>query len=117
MKINVNIGLRGSGATAFSIASEKSHFAVMKLLIKKGNDGLLNNGWCSDNWTPNIVLCKEATVTESTTSADTIIGLGKTQQSKVEENLSPGHSWLVLSKTKLKHFTFPVVSSTSYTTG
>ena len=72
-KIDVNIGMLGDGANAFSIASEKSHFPVMKQLIDKANERetneVLNNGWCSDNWTPKLVLCKETTVTESTTPA------------------------------------------------
>ena len=79
-KIDVNIGMLGDGANAFSIASEKSHFPVMKQLINKakafrdegnerGAEELLNNGWCSDNWTPKRVLCKGTTVTESTTPA------------------------------------------------
>ena len=81
-KIEVNIGMLGDGANAFSVASEKSHFPVMKQLINKaealgikgdeqGAQELLNSGWCSDNWTPKLVLCKETTLIVSTTSAPT----------------------------------------------
>ena len=81
-KIEVTIGMLGDGANAFSVASEKSHFPVMKQLINKaealqiegdeqGAQELLNSGWCSDNWTPKLVLCKETTIIESTTSPPT----------------------------------------------
>ena len=58
--VDVNIGRRVNGGTACSIASEKSHFEVMKALIVKlenlekvGKIGKssMSKGWCIDNWT------------------------------------------------------------------
>ena len=48
--VDVNIGKRVNGGTAFSIASEKSHFDVMKALILN-EESILGEGWCIDNWT------------------------------------------------------------------
>ena len=36
------------GGTAFSIASEKSHFNVMRALVNGKSDK--TKGWCNDNW-------------------------------------------------------------------
>ena len=47
--INVNIGRRITGGTAFSIASEKSHFGVMAALIVNKKSSV-SKGWCSDSW-------------------------------------------------------------------
>ena len=55
--VDANIGRRFNGGTAFSIASEKSHFHVMKSLIvnQKSN---LSKGWCISNWA---MPCKQIT--------------------------------------------------------
>lgn len=67
--IDLNIGTN-TGATAFSIASEKSHFQVMEQIIKKvSNAGTMRDGWCLDNWTPVLILCKWTTGKETTLTA------------------------------------------------
>ena len=48
--VNANKGSKIDGGTAFSIASEKSHFDVMRALIKYGKSHK-SNGWCSSQWT------------------------------------------------------------------
>ena len=48
--VDVNIGRRYNGGTAFSIASEKSHFDVMEALIID-EKSIKSKGWCSDQWT------------------------------------------------------------------
>ena len=48
--VDVNIAVKESGATAFSIASEKSHFNVLRTLIINGKSNEIK-GWCSDDWT------------------------------------------------------------------
>ena len=72
--IDINIGLPKSGATAFSIASERNHFKVMKEIIKKGESGFLHDGWCSDNWTPQLILCNTITTEEITLPTNEVTG-------------------------------------------
>ena len=47
--INPNIGLKFDGGTAFSIASKKSRFEIMKKLISHEKTDV-SRGWCKDNW-------------------------------------------------------------------
>ena len=47
--VNLNIGAKLDGSTAFSIASEKAHFEIMYQLISHGKSDY-DKGWCSDNW-------------------------------------------------------------------
>ena len=55
---DVNINERVVGGTAFSIASEKSHFKVMRVLTENGqSDG--NKGWCRDNWAKPCIISKD----------------------------------------------------------
>ena len=72
--INLNIGHTKSGETAFSIASEVSHFDVMAELISSEWN---LDGWCTDNWTPLHIKCNPETSTGSgqqTTTVHTLIG-------------------------------------------
>ena len=46
---DVNIGQIIDGGTAFSIASEKAYFDVMRVLIEDGESDE-NKGWCSGKW-------------------------------------------------------------------
>ena len=58
--LNSNGGVNIGGGTAFSIASEKRHYMVLKLLIIHVNNDdniALSKGWCEQNWTPIITLC------------------------------------------------------------
>ena len=48
-KVLVNIGRQIDGGTAFSIASEKGNFEVMRTLIQNRKTDLVK-GWCTDNW-------------------------------------------------------------------
>ena len=48
--VDVNIGVTKNGGTAFSIASEKSQFNVLRTLIINGKSNEIK-GWCSDDWT------------------------------------------------------------------
>ena len=68
--VDVNIGRRVNGGTALTIASEKSHFDVMKALIVNGKSNM-SKGWCIDNWT---VPCKQIAdlSTATTTPATTV---------------------------------------------
>ena len=50
LNTDVNIGRRINGGTAFSIASEKSHFGVLEALILSKNSQE-SKGWCIDMWT------------------------------------------------------------------
>ena len=47
--INANIGREIDGGTAFSVASERSHFNVLRALIENGKSDE-SKGWCSDQW-------------------------------------------------------------------
>ena len=77
--VDVNIGRRVNGGTAFSIASEKSHFDVMQALIVNENGKALivsekcnmGKGWCIDNWTKP---CKQITdLSTATTTPPTSV--------------------------------------------
>ena len=59
--VGVNIGRNGNGGTAFSIASEKSHFDVMEAMIANGKSNK-GKGWCIDSWTDP---CRRIEVTMS----------------------------------------------------
>ena len=59
--IDIDIGHVTKGETPFSIASERSQFDVMALLIK-GKWTL--DGWLNDNWTPLHMKLKPITLTE-----------------------------------------------------
>ena len=48
-EINANLGAIITGGTPYSIASEKGHFSVMKVLTLSGKSDE-NAGWCSDIW-------------------------------------------------------------------
>ena len=52
--IDVEIGRSHGGGTAFSIASQKAHFDVMRRLIVHGKLEE-NKGWWSDNWSSQTV--------------------------------------------------------------
>ena len=49
INVDANIGRNMNGGTAFSIASEKSRFNVMKMHVVSGKSDQ-NKGWCSDQW-------------------------------------------------------------------
>ena len=68
--IDPNKGVILDGGTAFSIASEKSHFQIMALLVtwdlvvdKETHVAL---GWCGDSWTSYTSNCKESKQTPPT---------------------------------------------------
>ena len=73
-QVNVNIGRRVDGGTAFSITSEKSHFEVMNVLIKNGKSNL-SRGWCYDDWTKPRKKVEDPTI--ATMTPTTIIELGE----------------------------------------
>lgn len=75
MNVDVNSGVKINGGTAFSIASEKLHFKVVKDMII---DGRLDEskGWCSDNWVHHLQPCFENKVTPQGTAPPTIHGSG-----------------------------------------
>ena len=73
--IDINIGLPKGGMTAFSIASEKSHFLVMEQIIKKDEKRMMYDGWCFDNWTPHLILCKPTTGEKATLPTITVTGI------------------------------------------
>ena len=80
--IDTNIGKPLDGGTPFSISSEEGHFKVMQQLISHGNNGHcveLIKGWCKDNWTPGIVMCKEPRDDELKTATTTITNPGAGQ--------------------------------------
>ena len=58
------------GGTAFSIASEKSHFQIMGLLVDwnllDDVETLVDLGWCVDSWTTDLSKCRK---TEQSTPA------------------------------------------------
>ena len=55
-RLEVNRGRTKDGSTAFTIASEKSHFEVMKILI--GHEYIdFSAGWCKDIWAPYKSMC------------------------------------------------------------
>ena len=54
--IDVNIGVTLNGKTAFSIASEKAHFKIMRALIDHGR-AQFKRGWCSDKWAHYASMC------------------------------------------------------------
>ena len=62
-KIDPNKGVILDGGTAFSIASEKSHFKIMGLLVTwdlvRDVETLVALGWCGDCWTNYFSNCKE----------------------------------------------------------
>ena len=51
--IDLEIGAKLDGSTAFAVASTKSHFEIMEALISHGqfDNGTKDNGWCRDDWT------------------------------------------------------------------
>ena len=53
---DVNLGARFDGGTPFSIASEKSHFNVLRSLIVNGQPDE-DKGWCTDNWAQHLQPC------------------------------------------------------------
>ena len=66
--INIfNIRRKGTGGTAFTIASEKSYFDVMAALIINGKPNI-GTGWCIDNW---IKPCKQIVDSPSVTTNQT----------------------------------------------
>ena len=77
--IDVNIGKTLDGGTAFSIASEKKvdgQLKVMRHLILYDNTVVksnLANGWCRDNWTPQIVTCMEINDNEISSTTEVTI--------------------------------------------
>ena len=74
----VNIGVFLHGGTAFSIASQNSHFEVMRAIIQNGQSDEVK-GWCSDNWVIHRKLCRvnEYPQIETTPKPSTIPPPGK----------------------------------------
>ena len=66
--VDVNIARGVKGATAFSIASENSHFDVKSALILNGKS-VMSQGWCLDNWTKP---CKQTSDFSSVTKNQTV---------------------------------------------
>ena len=64
--INVNIQVPFDGSTTFSIASERSHFEVLKSLIVNSESDK-NKGWCRDNWSTRNK-CTSAKVSHQSTT-------------------------------------------------
>ena len=63
--VDVNFGTRVDGGTPFSIASERSSFDVMKVLILGGNTDE-GKGWCIDNWTKPCVHIRDSPMLNKT---------------------------------------------------
>ena len=69
--LDINRGVDMGGGTAFSIASEKRHFMVLKLLIIHINNDeniALSKGWCEENWTPTITFCTKPKLDDASAS-------------------------------------------------
>ena len=56
-KLDIDRGRSRDGGTAFSIAAEKGHSDILKLLIAHDEPADVNKGWCASNWTPQLILC------------------------------------------------------------
>ena len=77
---DVNVNEKVDGGTAFSIASEKSHFNVLKVLTKIGRSDE-GKGWCLDNWANPCMA--EAANDVPQTMASTTVSLTSGNSSKV----------------------------------
>ena len=66
--INVDIGKRINGGTAFSIASEKSHLHVLKALIVFGKSNE-SKGWYTDSWSKSCKKMEDLIVVNNASAA------------------------------------------------
>ena len=93
-EIDTDVGTLLDGGTAFSVASEKVHSEVQKLLIvhvqkKKDYGATKSKGWCSDNWTRHLTPCNgnEKSSMTTTTAAATF---------EINNNFEWNSNWMPL---------------------
>ena len=80
--VDANIPKSIDGGTAFSIASEKANFKVMKSLVTMGHADV-NQGWCKDNWVTSSQLCNVMYPAPEENISTTTINSGKLSSLRV----------------------------------
>ena len=71
--VDANIVKGIDGGTAFSIASKKSHFDVMRVLLESGKS-LESKGWCYDSWTSPCQIVEDDDATKNPESIIPTLG-------------------------------------------